>query len=75
MQVFICMFTLGVCPSGWLKAGSKCYWFSTDAEPWLTATRVCRHKGGQLAIIDSADLLDDVNALRREQGMTSLSSC
>ena len=52
-----------------MKAGNKCYWFSTNTQPWLTSSKTCQYKGGELAISASIATLGHINSLRYKWGM------
>ncbi|XP_009563574.2 asialoglycoprotein receptor 1-like isoform X2 [Cuculus canorus] len=43
------------CPTGWQEFATSCYFFSTDAKPWLTARNYCTNHKAHLVIIDNEE--------------------
>uniref|UniRef100_A0A8C7N7W6 C-type lectin domain family 4 member M-like n=1 Tax=Oncorhynchus kisutch TaxID=8019 RepID=A0A8C7N7W6_ONCKI len=44
-----------VCPRGWKKLGSSCYYVSTEEKSWEESRQDCRDRGAHLVVIKSED--------------------
>eukprot|EP00063_Salmo_salar_P090435 XP_014065270.1 PREDICTED: CD209 antigen-like protein C isoform X3 [Salmo salar] len=52
-----------VCPQGWKKLGSSCYYVSTDSKSWEESRQDCRNRGAHLVVINSQEKQTLVNWL------------
>ncbi|XP_031670678.1 C-type lectin domain family 4 member M-like isoform X3 [Oncorhynchus kisutch] len=52
-----------VCPDGWKKLGSSCYYVSTETKSWEESRQDCRNRGADLVVIKSKDDQTFVNWL------------
>uniref|UniRef100_A0A8C7HRW7 CD209 antigen-like protein E n=1 Tax=Oncorhynchus kisutch TaxID=8019 RepID=A0A8C7HRW7_ONCKI len=52
-----------VCPRGWKKLGSSCYYVSTEEKSWEESRQDCRDRGAHLVVIKSEDDQTFVNWL------------
>ncbi|XP_052321032.1 C-type lectin domain family 4 member E-like, partial [Oncorhynchus keta] len=52
-----------VCPEGWKKLGSSCYYVSTKTKSWEESRQDCRDRGANLVVIKSEDDQTFVNWL------------
>ncbi|XP_029599507.1 CD209 antigen-like protein C [Salmo trutta] len=52
-----------VCPQGWKKLGSSCYYVSTESKSWKESRQDCRNRGADLVVIKSKDDQTFVNWL------------
>ncbi|XP_045569535.1 C-type lectin domain family 4 member E-like, partial [Salmo salar] len=52
-----------VCPQGWKKLGSSCYYVSTEYKSWEESRQDCRNRGADLVVIKSEDDQTFVNWL------------
>uniref|UniRef100_A0A3P9IBL4 C-type lectin domain-containing protein n=1 Tax=Oryzias latipes TaxID=8090 RepID=A0A3P9IBL4_ORYLA len=41
------------CPSGWIRFGSSCYFFSVESKSWDEARKSCRARGADLVVINT----------------------
>ncbi|XP_055780097.1 C-type lectin domain family 4 member E-like [Salvelinus fontinalis] len=52
-----------VCPQGWKKLGSSCYYVSTELKSWKESRQDCRDRGADLVVINSQEKQTLVNWL------------
>nr|XP_029513094.1 C-type lectin domain family 4 member M-like [Oncorhynchus nerka] len=52
-----------VCPQGWKKLGSSCYYVSTEEKSWKESRQDCRDRGADLVVIKSQEQQTLVNWL------------
>ncbi|KAM9399132.1 uncharacterized protein ACWYII_031470 isoform 1-T1 [Salvelinus alpinus] len=52
-----------VCPQGWKKLGSSCYYVSTEYKSWEESRQDCRDRGADLVVINSQEKQTLVNWL------------
>ncbi|XP_042171687.1 C-type lectin domain family 4 member M-like [Oncorhynchus tshawytscha] len=52
-----------VCPEGWKKLGSSCYYVSTEKKSWEESRQDCRNRGAHLVVIKSQEQQTLVNWL------------
>ncbi|XP_055767882.1 CD209 antigen-like protein C, partial [Salvelinus fontinalis] len=52
-----------VCPQGWKKLGSSCYYVSTELKSWEESRQDCRDRGADLVVIKSQEQQTFVNWL------------
>ncbi|XP_070998620.1 C-type lectin domain family 4 member M-like [Oncorhynchus clarkii lewisi] len=52
-----------VCPEGWKKLGSSCYYVSTEEKSWEGSRQDCRNRGADLVVIKSQEQQTLVNWL------------
>ncbi|XP_052321006.1 CD209 antigen-like isoform X18 [Oncorhynchus keta] len=52
-----------VCPQGWKKLGSSCYYVSTEKKSWQESRQDCRDRGAHLVVIKSQEQQTLVNWL------------
>ncbi|XP_064819365.1 CD209 antigen-like protein A, partial [Oncorhynchus masou masou] len=52
-----------VCPEGWKKIGSSCYYVSTEYKSWEESRQDCRNRGADLVVIKSQEQQTLVNFL------------
>ncbi|XP_045569554.1 C-type lectin domain family 4 member M isoform X1 [Salmo salar] len=52
-----------VCPQGWKKLGSSCYYVSTESKSWEESRQDCRNRGADLVVINSQEQQTLVNWL------------
>ncbi|XP_029599503.1 C-type lectin domain family 4 member E-like isoform X1 [Salmo trutta] len=52
-----------VCPQGWKKLGSSCYYVSTESKSWEESRQDCRNRGADLVVINSQEKQTLVNWL------------
>ncbi|XP_071264417.1 CD209 antigen-like protein C [Salvelinus alpinus] len=52
-----------VCPQGWNKLGSSCYYVSTEFKSWEESRQDCRNRGADLVVIKSQEQQIFVNWL------------
>ncbi|XP_038841117.1 CD209 antigen-like protein C [Salvelinus namaycush] len=52
-----------VCPQGWKKLGSSCYYVSTELKSWEESRQDCRDRGADLVVINSQEKQTLVNWL------------
>ncbi|XP_036790037.1 CD209 antigen-like protein E isoform X1 [Oncorhynchus mykiss] len=52
-----------VCPEGWKKLGSSCYYVSTEYKSWEKSRQDCRNRGAHLVVIKSQEQQTLVNWL------------
>ncbi|XP_031670682.1 C-type lectin domain family 4 member E-like isoform X2 [Oncorhynchus kisutch] len=52
-----------VCPRGWKKLGSSCYYVSTEKKSWEESRQDCRNRGADLVVINSQEKQTLVNWL------------
>ncbi|XP_071025828.1 C-type lectin domain family 4 member M-like [Oncorhynchus clarkii lewisi] len=52
-----------VCPEGWKKIGSSCYYVSTEKKSWEESRQDCRNRGADLVVIKSQEQQTLVNWL------------
>ncbi|XP_071264421.1 CD209 antigen-like protein C [Salvelinus alpinus] len=52
-----------VCPRGWKKLGSSCYYVSTEYKSWEESRQDCRDRGADLVVIKSQEQQTLVNWL------------
>ncbi|XP_045572268.1 CD209 antigen-like protein E [Salmo salar] len=52
-----------VCPQGWKKLGSSCYYVSTEYKSWEESRQDCRNRGAHLVVINSQEKQTLVNWL------------
>ncbi|KAM9399131.1 uncharacterized protein ACWYII_031469 [Salvelinus alpinus] len=52
-----------VCPRGWKKLGSSCYYVSTELKSWEESRQDCRDRGADLVVIKSQEQQIFVNWL------------
>ncbi|XP_066878226.1 C-type lectin domain family 10 member A-like isoform X2 [Kogia breviceps] len=50
------------CPSHWLEHEGSCYWFSSSGKPWPEAEKYCQLEDAHLAVINSREEQDFVQA-------------
>uniref|UniRef100_A0A3B3HVH2 C-type lectin domain-containing protein n=1 Tax=Oryzias latipes TaxID=8090 RepID=A0A3B3HVH2_ORYLA len=43
------------CPSGWIRFGSSCYFFSGESKSWDEARKSCKARQADLVVINSTD--------------------
>ncbi|XP_038235075.2 C-type lectin lectoxin-Phi1-like [Dermochelys coriacea] len=62
------------CPDGWEEYQKKCYFFSSEKEPWDTAKRACSSHSAELAVIsnqwEQAFLTVGINSVRHWIGLS-----
>ncbi|XP_036790035.1 C-type lectin domain family 4 member M-like [Oncorhynchus mykiss] len=52
-----------VCPRGWKKLGSRCYYVSTEKKSWEESRQDCRYRGADLVVIKNQEQQTFVNWL------------
>ncbi|XP_029599500.1 C-type lectin domain family 4 member M [Salmo trutta] len=52
-----------VCPQGWKKLGSSCYYVSTESKSWEESRQDCRNREAHLVVINSQEKQTLVNWL------------
>uniref|UniRef100_A0A8K9X7N3 C-type lectin domain-containing protein n=1 Tax=Oncorhynchus mykiss TaxID=8022 RepID=A0A8K9X7N3_ONCMY len=52
-----------VCPRGWKKLGSSCYYVSTEKKSWEESRQDCRNRGAHLVVIKNQEQQTLVNWL------------
>ncbi|XP_077574552.1 uncharacterized protein LOC144197789 [Stigmatopora nigra] len=60
--------TAKVCPSGWQKFESSCYFKSSSKKTWYLSRDYCKGKGAHLVIINSREEMKFVNNLSSSNG-------
>ncbi|KAL1023925.1 hypothetical protein UPYG_G00049080 [Umbra pygmaea] len=58
--------SLKVCPDGWIKFGSSCYYISTEKKTWDESREDCLQRGGDLVIINSLEEQTFLNFMKVE---------